>query len=283
MMMRRSLCLLVFTIMSFISKAQLASTAYEQALKTKKAMLICMYSETPGYITSVEGKSPVGVLPEIMNAFVKHQKTTNNIDIALDYQPFKKNTSITEIFSAVTQSKDGVFGLVFIFMTEERKRTLHFSSPIFESPSFLLTKSNVPTINSKKEATEKWKDFTAYANQGNYYHDKFTELKATALPDLKIEFFKSYTPNNITETIVKDKAMVYVDISGLLYAMEKNVPFKNHKALQIATPSGIILSKNNSWQKPFNQFLESGFLKSPEFKKIIADNLGLPTLSFLKL
>lgn len=272
---------LYFTALNLV--AQFTGTTYDQALKTKKATLVCLYSETPGYITSVEGKMPKGVLPEIMNSFAKHQKATNNIDVALDYQSFKKDTPITEIFSSVTNSKDGVFGLVFIFMTEERKRTLNFSATIFESPSFLLTKSSGPEIASKKEASEKLKGYTAFANQGNYYNDKFTEMKSTLLPDLKIEFFKSYNPTNITETISKDNAMLYVDISGLLYAMEKKVPFKNHKQLQIATPSGIILSKNNSWEKSFNQFLQSGFLKSNDFKKIIADNLGYRTLNLLKL
>jgi len=282
-MIRNSLFLLVFVFVSFITNAQFAGTTYDQAMKTKKATLVCLYSETPGYITSVDGKAPVGVLPEIMNAFVKQQKATSGIDITLDYQSFKKDMPITEIFSTVTRSKDGVFGLVFIFMTEERKRTLNFSSPIFESPSFLLTKSNVPDLSSKKDASEKLKGFTAYANQGNYYHDRFTDMKATLLPDLKIDFFKTYSSTNITETVKKDNAMVYVDISGLLYTMDKKVPFKNHKELQIATPSGLILSENNSWKKPFNQFLQSGFLKSDEFKKIIADNLGYRTLNLLKL
>jgi len=56
---------------------------YEQALKTKKATLICMYSETPGYITSVEGKSPAGVLPH--ERACEASKTTKNIALALDY------------------------------------------------------------------------------------------------------------------------------------------------------------------------------------------------------
>ncbi len=93
------------------------------------------------------------------------------------------------------------------------------------------------------------------------------------LPDLKIEYFKSYNALNISETIAKDKSMLYVDISGFLYAMKQKTPFKNHKVLQLSTPMGILLSKQSSWEDSFNRFLQSGFVKSTEFKKIIADNL----------
>jgi Ca2+-binding EF-hand superfamily protein len=53
--------------------------------------------------------------------------------------------------------------------------------------------------------------------------------------------------------------------------------------LQLSTPMGITLSKQSSWKDSFNKFLQSGFLKSNEFKKIVADNLGHPTLNLLKI
>lgn len=278
-----SLCVAFFGIMTGSCFAQFGGTSFNEATRTKKAKLVCLYSETPGYITTAEPGKTVGMLPEIMNFYGAYLKKNNGMDVAFDFQPFKKDTPIASIFEIVNNSKDGVFGLVFIFITEERKKTLNFSNPIFESPSFLLTSGTAPDVNSMKEAGEKLKGYTAYVNQGNYYEDRLKELRVKAIPDLKIDYFKTYGVSNISETVVKDKTMLYVDISGLLYAMEKKLAFKNHKALQLSTPMGIILSRQSTWNASFNKFLKSGFLESTEFKKIIADNLGYRTLNLLKL
>ncbi len=263
-------------------RAQYSGTSLSEAGRTKKATLICIYSETPGYITSGE-KFPVGVLPQLMSSFADYEKKIKGIDILFDYQPFKKDAPIAEIFEKVTSSKDGVFGLVFVFITPDRKKTLNLSASIFESPSFLLTSNKAPEINSLEDAAQKLKGYTAYVNKGNFFEDRLRELKAKTLPDLKIEYFQSYNVTNISETVAKDKAMLYVDISGLQYATKNRLPIKNHKVLNLSTPMGIFFSKQSSWDDEFNKFLHSGFLKSNEFKKIIADNLGYRTFNLLKL
>lgn len=278
------ICCLLFSLMATTNLlAQYSGTSFAEANQTKKANLVCVYSETPGYITSSDKDIPVGMLPEIMKSYAAYLKKNNGIDVTYSFQPFKKDTPINEIFDKVTTSKDGVFGLVFIFITEERKRTMNMSSSIFESPSFLLTSNTVPDIKSNSDVSSTLKGFTAYVNQGNFFEDRFKELKAKSLPDLKIAYFKSYNVSNISETLAKDKAMLYVDISGFLHASKNRLPFKSHKLLQLSTPMGIIFSKQSTWDDSFNKFLQSGFVKSTEFKKIVADNLGHHTFSLLKL
>jgi hypothetical protein len=274
------LYLIFFTALSL--HAQQAGTPLSEATQTKKAKLICLYSITPGYI-EMTGSSPKGMLPEIMSSFATYVKKNHGIDVTYDYRPFKKDMPIADIFQTINRSGDGVFGLVFVFITDERKKTLTFSEPIFQSPSFLLTGNSVPTISSQSEIPTHLKGFTAYVNQGNFFEDKLKELKSKSLPDLKFSYFKTYGVTNIAETISKDKAMLYVDVSGLLYAMDNKLPFKNHKLLQFTTPMGIPLSPVNSWNDLFNKFLTSGYLKSTEFKKTVSDNLGYPTLSLLKI
>src|SRR5581483_5753087 len=161
------------------SFGQYTGTTFAEASQTKKANLVCVYSETPGYITSSENKGkPVGVLPEIMSSYAAYLKSNNGIEVTYTFQAFKKDAPISEIFDKVNSSQDGVFGLVFIFITPERKKTLNMSSTIFESPSFLLTSNTVPDIATMDEATTKLKGFTAYVNQGNFFEDRFKELKA---------------------------------------------------------------------------------------------------------
>src|SRR5512140_3822031 len=122
-----SFLFLVFISVSTIikSNAQFTGTSFAEASKTKKATLVCVYSETPGYITSSSKGNPVGMLPEIMNSYAAHLKKNNDIDVTYSYQAFKKYTPIAEIFDKVNNSQDGVFGLVFIFITEERKKTMN--------------------------------------------------------------------------------------------------------------------------------------------------------------
>lgn len=265
------------------SHGQYAGTSFAEASQTKKANLVCVFSETPGYITSIDKGSPVGMLPEIMKSYAAYLKKNNGIDVAYSFQPFKKDTPINEIFDRVTASKDGVFGLVFIFITEERKRVMNMSSTIFESPSFLLTPNTVPDLKTMDDVSSNLKGFTAYVNQGNFFEDRLKELKTKSLPDLKISYFKSYNVSNISETLGKEKSMLYVDISGFLHASKSRLPFKSHKILQLSTPMGIIFSKESTWDDTFNKFLQSGFVKSNEFKKIVADNLGHHTFNLLKL
>ena len=265
------------------SNAQFTGTSFAEATQTKKAKLICAFSETPGYISTTDKGSTVGVLPEIMSSYAAYLKKNNGIDVTLVYQPFKKDAPIADIFDKVSKSADGVFGLVFVFITEERKKTLNLSAPIFESPSFLLTSNTAPDVNSIDEVKDKLKGYTAYVNQGNFYEARFKELKAKSLPDLKIDYFKTYNVLNILETVAKDKSMLYVDISGFLYASKNRLAFKSHKVLQLSTPMGVVLSKQSTWKDSFNKFLQAGFVKSNEFKKIVADNLGYRTFNLLKL
>jgi hypothetical protein len=277
-----SLYTFVFVTSSLLAQAQHAGTSLAEAMQTKKAKLVCLYSVTPGYIVTAD-KGTKGMLPEIMTSFAAYVKKNHAIDVTYDYQSFKKDTPITEIFESINKSGDGVFGLVFVFITDERKKTLTFSEPIFQSPSFLLTANSVPDIPSQNDIASRLKGFTAYVNQGNFFEDKLKDLKSKSLPDLKIGYFKTYGVTNISETIAKDKAMLYVDISGLLYAIDKKLPFKNHKILQFTTPMGMTLSAQNSWKDVFNKFLTSGYLKSSEFKKNVSNNLGFPTLNLLKI
>jgi hypothetical protein len=280
----KNIVFLILALVAFqLSSAQVKGTSFSDASRTKQANVVCLFSETPGYIVSSDNGKPKGMLPQMMEHFASYVKKNHGIDVTYSFQPFKKNTNMTEIFKIVNDSGDGVFGLVFVFITDERKRTLNFSDPIFQSPSFLLTSNAVPEVSSQKDISERLKGFTAYANQGNFYEDKFKELKAKSLPDLKIEYFKTYGVTNIAETVAKKNAMMYVDISGFLHAIDNKLPFRNHKMLQFTTPMGIQLSKENSWKEVFNKFLGSGFLKSAEFKKIVSDNLGFPTLNLLKI
>jgi hypothetical protein len=274
------LCLLLFITGSLL--AQPAGTSFSEAMQTKKAKLICRYSITPGYIVTADNGAQ-GMLPEMMTSFAAYVKKNHDIDVTYNYEPFKKDTRITEIFETVNKSGDGVFGLVLVFITDERKKTLTFSEPIFLSPSFLLTANTVGDIASQNEVATRLKGFTAYVNQGNFFEDKFKQLKSQSLPDLKISYFKTYSVANISETIIRDKAMLYVDVSGFLYAMDKKLPFKNHKILQFATPMGVTLAAQNSWKDVFNKFLTSGYLKSTEFKKNVSNNLGYATLNLLKI
>jgi hypothetical protein len=259
------------------------ATSYADAVKSKKGTIICQYSETPGYITTNEKGAVSGLLPDIMNSYALHVKEKEGIDLKVSFVPVRKNSPITEIFSNVSNAGDGIFGLVFIFLTEERKKTLNVSSPIFESPTFLLTPQSAPEVTSDKEIAEKLKGYTAYVNKGNFYEDKFRELKGKHLPDMKLEYFQTYGVSNISETLNKEKSMQYVDISGYLHSIKNNLPFKNQKHLQFYTPMGIFFSKKNTWDDSFNKFLQSGYLQGVKFKKSIADNLGTPTLKFLKI
>jgi ABC-type amino acid transport substrate-binding protein len=275
-------CLALQFVFAITSFAQFSGTSFSEAQQTKKASIVCLYSQTPGYIENANQKIQ-GLLPEIMNAFAAYIKKKHNINVSYKYESFKNNTPLQDIFHSINTSNDGVVGLIFIFITEERKKTLNFSSTIFESPSFLITSNNVPDITSEKEIGEKLKGFTAYVNKGNLYEDRFKDLKAKHLPDLKIDYLKTYGASNTTEVLNKDKSMQYVDISGLLYLMDNKSPMKNHKLLQFSIPMGITFSPKNSWTAEFNKFLTEGFLKSSEFKKMVADNLGLPTMRMLKI
>lgn len=270
-----------FVLLAALYQPLSAQTSFAEANRTKKAQFTCLFTETPGYIETRKDGKVAGMLPEIMSAFSAHLKMKFGIDAIVRYQALAKDTPINDIFSQVHKGEDGLFGMVFVFITEERKKLYSFSDPIFMSPSFLLTSTSTQEVTGQGDLASRLKGFTAYVNKGNYYEAKFLDLKAKSVPDLKIGYYDTYSAKNIAETLAKDKAMTYVDISGFLYAMENKIAFRNHKALQFTTPMGITLSKRSTWKEEFNNFLQSGFLKSTEFKKIITDNLGYPTLKLL--
>jgi hypothetical protein len=281
--MSRIFFLVICCVASFLTHAQFSGTSFADAQKSKKAALVCLYSLTPGYIERGNDGVAKGLLPEIMKAFASYEKKKNSIEISYQYEPVKNNTPMNEIFKAVHTSDDGVIGLIFVFITEDRKKNYNFSSTIFESPSFLITPSNVADITSEEDARTKLKGFTAYVNKGNFYEDRFKDLKSKYVPDLKIEYLKTYSATNSVDVLGKEKSAQYVDISGLLYLLDNKIAMKNQKALQFSIPMGITFSAKSSWITEFNTFLADGFLKGSDFKKIVADNLGVATMRMLKL
>ena len=265
-------CLILLLFANIHAIAQLKGDSYAEAKKKGAANVILSYIETPAYTYKDGQNKLVGIPVELMEAFFQWVEQKEGIKVS--YKVDSKNDhDFNKMLLDVKTGQDGVFGIGNIAITEERKKDFIFSPNYLTTFTLFVTHKDAPTLGSIKTIGTDFSGMKAYVAKGTIWEKNMEEIKASYYPTLKIEY-ASY--NGLIDKVVADpKSFTNVSFNYFAVAVKNGQPVKRHQAADSEPIDvGMIMPKNNDWAPLLTEFINSGYLDSPQFRKTLHTHLG---------
>ena len=277
-----TLVVLICTLIGTSWSQGLTGDSWASAKQKKSGNVVVTYTHAPKF-SEVLGGQRKGLCFDIMNNFVEYVKSKYDVTLNIDYKDLNDPRDFDLFLNTVQVSNGGVFGLGDVTITEARKRIFNFSNPYFSNVAILATNNTVPNLTSIANISKEFAGKTALIQNGTTHQDRVKSIKAKYYPGLNIETTKGFTEAN--EKVAKDpNYFTYIDFSTYLDVVSKRIPLKRHEAGdQKNEDFGFLMPKSSDWAPVFNEFLaaDGGFIKSVEYRKLLADNLGSHVLKLM--
>lgn len=262
-------------------QAQIAGDTFLSSRSSKSANVTYVFNNATAFAKRDEQGKVSGVLVDLMGEFETYVLEEHGISMKVDFVEIEQ-ANFAKFLSSVETSKGGVFGLSNASITEERKKRLLFSPPFIKNITVLVTHNSVPTLASLREIGVEFNEMKAYSVTSSIYLAKLEELKSSFFPNMEIELYKSGL--GVIEALAKEReAFAVIDLLYYLDFLKKGYPIKRHKSGdEVGDEFGIVMPKSNDWAPVLEEFLNSGFLKSPEYRKIVSDHLGKSAIRLIE-
>jgi ABC-type amino acid transport substrate-binding protein len=277
----KKIFLIFFVLFPGLMHAQLSGDTYSEAKNTGKATWLITYANAPGFI-SKDGQGKVnGITVELMEKFKSYVKEKKGIDVTMTFRS-NDPENFTRFLADVKSAKGGVFGLSNTTITSERKRSYSFSPAYITNIGMIVSHKDVSTLNNISEIADKFSGMTAVTVKNSTNAQRLLEIKNKYWSDLKIEYVPSFHAA-LDAVCNSDSKFTDIDFTYYLSAIQERKPLKRHPGGDnTAEKFGIIMPKSNDWAPLLKEFMESGFVGSVEYKKIISQNLGHSALKYLE-
>ena len=278
--MRTLLLLTITLIFPFAASAQLSGDSYASAKSSGKATWTFTYANAPGF-AEVNGGQAKGITVDLMQAFENYVEDTKGIDITIKYASGGAN-NFTQFLQDVKGARGGVFGLSNTTITEARKSTYAFSPAYITNIGMIVSHKEAPTVANLSEIGTKFKGMTAVTVKNSTNARRLQEIKSKYFPSLSIQYVPSF--QQVMNEVANDKTkFTDIDFTYYLASVQAKKPVKRHPGGDnTAEKFGIIMPKSNDWAPLLKEFMNSGFVGSMEYKKIIANNLGSSAMKYLE-
>ncbi len=260
--------------------AQLKGDTYASAKESKRATWILTYSDSPG-LASMNGTKPEGLCYDLMTEFAKYVKDKKGIVVTFEYKTDDPN-DFPKFLSVVKASKGGVFGLSNTTITEERKKSYNFSPPFLRNVSMILTNNSVPELTDIKNISTAFAQMKAVIVKGSTNEARILDIKKKYYPNMIIEYTPSFA-KSIEAIATNPKIFTSADFTYYLKGLQSGKTIKRHAVGdEDGEEFGIIMPISNDWNPLLTEFMNSGFINSVQFNKIITNHLGQSVLKFTK-
>lgn len=271
--------LLALLLVGTGAQAQMKGDTFAEAKAKKVANVTYLYIDTPGFSEFKDGKGK-GLCVDLMAAFAKWLKENEGIELKPTHSG-KDDKNFAAFMTTVKESQGGVFGLGNITISEERKKVYTFSPAYITNFSLLVTHKDAPNLQELAQIGTTFKGMQAVTVPSTLNEKWIKDMKAKHFQNLQIKHVN--TSGDMVEALVSNpKAFANMDFTWYLMAVQKGLPLKRHTASDEATETfGIIMPKNSDWAPVMARFLTETYKSSPEYRKILSDNLGPNALKLL--
>lgn len=260
--------------------SQIVSDSFQNSEVNKTANWIFLFYEAPGFASKNSDEKWKGVCVDIMSEFKKYVEVKYNIEITIKEQLEYKDFS--NFLEDTKSANGGVFGLSTTTITEERSQEFTFSPPYITNIGMLLSNDNVPTLLEIENIAEKFKGMTAVTVENSTNEKNLLEIKDKYFPELELEYVSSFE-EAMNEVINDQNKFTNVDFTFYIEAIQNWKPIKRHPGGDDPTEQfGIIMPKSSDWAPILEEFMNSGFLQSDDYKSIITKNLGQQAMRFFE-
>lgn len=276
---RAALLLVLLCLSANVQAQQLKGDSFAEAKAKGSATVTFSYIETPGFAMNSGGKVS-GFCVEIMNEFAKWLQQEEGITLNPVYSD-RDAQDFAKFMTNIKSSTGGVFGLGNITITEERKKVYHFSPPFITNVAILMTNKNVANLSSLEGMANGFSGMTMVTVRGTLNEERLMAMTKKYYPGVTVKYVASNT-EALQEIARNDKAFTDLDFTYYLDALNKRMPVKRHPVGdENSEKFGIIMPKDNDWAPVLARFMNSGFVGSTEYRKMIVDHMGPHALKLL--
>jgi putative glutamine transport system substrate-binding protein len=276
----------IFTFLSLVLllplsvNAQLSGDSYASAKASGKATWTFTYANAPGFAEVKQGQAK-GIAVDLMKAFEKYVEEQKGIQITVKYASGGAD-NFTKFLGDVKSAKGGVFGLSNTTITQARKASYTFSPAYITNIGMIISHKDVPTLSSLSDIGTTFSGMSAVTVKNSTNAKRLQQIKSKYFPSLVIEYVPSF--QEVMNTVASDKRkFTDIDFTYYLASVQARNPVKRHPGGDVTTEKfGIIMPKSNDWAPLLKEFMESGFVGSMEYKKIISNNLGSSAMKYLE-
>ena len=247
--------------------------SFNHALKTKKATLTIYF---------IDDKSLGSVLiPDMFKEFQEFLKRKYQIEAEVNLTPPPAWAATSEgLLRGMKSAPDATWHSKFYVLTTERTSNQNMTNAVLDLPCFLISSKDVPFIEAPEATVQNLSGVTAFATKGSFSEKFLISLQQKYRVDFTIRH--AATEDEIVNSIRNPRSVVYATYNQVLKIVQHRIPFTNHSMFQSWNSGGFIMSDQNSWKKPFNEFLTS-YTRSSKFKESILKHLGQPTYDLLDI
>ncbi len=273
------IAMVILCLAGIESTAQLQGDTYARAKQTKTAKFYYVYDGVPGFVDKGASGRVEGFLAEIMRQFETYIQQKEGIRVTSEFIQVP-NKDFKIFMSDIKNGVGGVFGLSNVSIKEERKKDYQFSPPYMNNVSVLVTNSKTPTLTNLSDISTRFAGKKAYSVSASTYYQRLDEIKGMYYPSMEIVSLPSVNEvmNKISES---NDAFAVVDLHYYLQSL-KNFPIKRHSVGDKGEDKfGVIMPLANDWEPLIREFF-SGFIGGPEYRKLIAENLGKGALRLIE-
>jgi ABC-type amino acid transport substrate-binding protein len=274
-----SILLISLVFEGFSASAQLKGDSFADAKTKGSANVIFTFVETPGFVAK-EGAEVKGFCVDLMAEFGNWLQKEEGI-VLKPILNDKNSKNFPLLMDELKSAGGGVFGLGTFTITEERKNSYAFSPPYINNITILLTNKNVPNLNSLEEISTGFSGMTMATVKGSLHERRLLKIKEDYFPQVEVKYVGSF--NEVLQELVEnEKAFTELDFTYYLASLKSRIPVKRHPVGDgTAEEFGIIMPKSTDWAPVMARFMNSGFMESTAYRKLIADHLGQHAVKLL--
>jgi ABC-type amino acid transport substrate-binding protein len=276
----------LLTILASISVFSQANSLVKGAERangpqTKNEIIIHYFNQEP-FAYSSNGNL-TGIEIDILQEFGIWLKLKKNTPVNFTFKGYE---SFNEFYSAVTTGEKNFIGAGSVTINEERKKQIDYSAPYLNNVSVLITQGSIPTINSKNEAKDVFKNMKGITTKESVHNIYMNDLKATFVNDL--ELLQGNSPIEILDKIQSNKSVMgYVDmISFWNYLRKRNVYLKIQRPFNITQEKfAFVFPKGSEYNAYMNEFFESGFgfTSTKKYRDILEKHLSFEVIRTVEI
>jgi ABC-type amino acid transport substrate-binding protein len=244
----------------------------------QKGTLSCAWNEAYGIAYKDEKGNLRGVCIDILNDFKAHVKEKYNVTLQVAYAEEKSFST----FLSKVEGSSFLLGVSSVSITDDRKKKFQFTPYYLSNPNVIVTHRDAPKLNNLEDLATVYKGYNLKVVAGSTHRTFANSLKAKYYPGLVIT--EATSSRDIFNEIANNKTLfTIIDFGEYLGAFKNKLPLTRQPVnLGVDDKLGFVMNKKSDWAPIWQEFLTDAYRKSPAYKKIIADNLGLAYLGMIQ-
>jgi len=236
-----------------------ASSSWKNVLKDKKGRINVLWYDIEPFLYRNDKGNMIGVEYELMEGFKGFLRQKYEIELHINWI----NTgSFESILPYVERSADeGLFGMSFYSITDERKKEVKFSPPYMPDLNILVTNNNLPVYENNEKLINDLPGLKAFTMKQTTMEDDILKLRRTYYPPLPV--FNYTDDYEILKNISAEKnSFGYVPVTMYVTALQRGVKVKRQRIMPVRRQGfAAIYPKSSDWDEPVNDYFQSAECK----------------------